>query len=134
MSKEEIQMAMNKTKEIVSSHPVVVFRFYAFVVSEVLIYNPIGSSKTYCRYCQRVKQLLTQLGASFKVFELDEISHGSEIQSALSEWTGQSTVPSVFIKGKHIGGSDKVMETYKQDKLVPLLTEAGALANIPSKL
>ncbi|XP_023637778.1 glutaredoxin-C1 isoform X1 [Capsella rubella] len=116
MSKEEIQMAMNKTKEIVSSHPVVVF------------------SKTYCRYCQRVKQLLTQLGASFKVFELDEISHGSEIQSALSEWTGQSTVPSVFIKGKHIGGSDKVMETYKQDKLVPLLTEAGALANIPSKL
>lgn len=31
---------------------------------------------------------------------------GGEIQSALSEWTGQSTVPSVFIKGKHIGGSD----------------------------
>lgn len=31
---------------------------------------------------------------------------GGEIQSALSEWTGQNTVPSVFIKGKHIGGCD----------------------------
>ncbi|CAF1933363.1 unnamed protein product [Brassica napus] len=29
---------------------------------------------TYCGYCQRVKQLLTQLGATFKVLELDEMS------------------------------------------------------------
>ncbi|CAH8280626.1 unnamed protein product [Arabidopsis lyrata] len=116
MSKEEMQMAMNKTKEMVSSYPVVVF------------------SKTYCGYSKRVKQLLQQLGATFQVLELDEMSDGGEIQSALSEWTGQSTVPSVFIKGKHIGGSDKVMETNKQGKLVPLLTEAGALANVPSKL
>lgn len=79
--------------------------------------------------------MLTQLGASFKVFELDEMSKepkpvnsntylmkfelslmqiyycyltgdGGEIQAALSEWTGQSTVPNVFIKGKHIGGCD----------------------------
>uniref|UniRef100_A0A803PA99 Glutaredoxin domain-containing protein n=1 Tax=Cannabis sativa TaxID=3483 RepID=A0A803PA99_CANSA len=55
-SKEELQMALNKAKEIVSSHPVVVF------------------SKTYCGYCERVKQLLTQVGASYKVFELDEES------------------------------------------------------------
>lgn len=29
-------------------------------------------SKTYCGYCKRVKQLLTQLGASYKVIELDK--------------------------------------------------------------
>lgn len=29
-------------------------------------------SKTYCGYCKRVKQLLTQLGARHKVVELDE--------------------------------------------------------------
>lgn len=28
------------------------------------------------------------------------------MQSALAEWTGQSTVPNVFNGGKHIGGSD----------------------------
>ncbi|EFH60356.1 hypothetical protein ARALYDRAFT_319751 [Arabidopsis lyrata subsp. lyrata] len=106
MSKEEMEVVVNKAKEIVSAYPV-----------------------TYCGYCQRVKQLPTQLGATFKVLELDEMSDGGEIQSALSEWTGQSTVPNVFIKGKHIGGCDRVIETNKQGKLVPLLTEAGAIAN-----
>ncbi|XP_006394326.2 glutaredoxin-C1 [Eutrema salsugineum] len=116
LNKEEMEVVMNKVKEIVSSYPVVVF------------------SKTYCGYCQRVKQLLTQLGASFKVFELDEMSDGGEIQSALSEWTGQSTVPNVFIKEKHIGGCDSVMESNKQGKLVPLLNEAGAIANNSAQL
>nr|VDD28493.1 unnamed protein product [Brassica oleracea] len=116
LSKEEMEVVMNKAKEIVSEYPVVVF------------------SKTYCGYCQRVKQLLTQLGATFKVLELDEMSDGGEIQSALSEWTGQSTVPNVFIKGKHIGGCDRVVESNKQGKLVPLLTEAGAIANNSSQL
>lgn len=31
---------------------------------------------------------------------------GSAIQAALGEWTGQKTVPNVFIGGKHIGGCD----------------------------
>ncbi|KAL0789347.1 hypothetical protein Bca101_005593 [Brassica carinata] len=105
LNKEEMEVVVNKAKEIVSAHPVVVFRV------------------------ESVKQLLTQLGATFKVLELDEMSDGGEIQSALSEWTGQSTVPNVFIKGKHIGGCDRVMESNKQGKLVPLLTEAGAISN-----
>lgn len=31
---------------------------------------------------------------------------GADIQAALLEWTGQRTVPNVFIGGKHIGGCD----------------------------
>lgn len=31
---------------------------------------------------------------------------GTQVQSALAEWTGQRTVPNVFIGGKHIGGCD----------------------------
>ncbi|CAF1716598.1 glutaredoxin-C1 isoform X2 [Brassica napus] len=116
MSKEEKEKAMNKAKEIVTSYPVVVF------------------SKTYCGYCQKVKRLLTQLGADFEVLELDEMRDGGEIQSALSKWTGQSTVPSVFIKGKHMGGCDSVMESNRKGKLVPLLIEADALGKISSKL
>ncbi|KAF7847133.1 hypothetical protein BT93_L3335 [Corymbia citriodora subsp. variegata] len=53
-SKEELATATDKAKEIVSSAAVVVF------------------SKTYCGYCQRVKHLLTKLGASYKVVELDK--------------------------------------------------------------
>jgi len=31
---------------------------------------------------------------------------GSDIQGALAQWTGQRTVPNVFIGGNHIGGCD----------------------------
>ncbi|CBI15005.3 unnamed protein product, partial [Vitis vinifera] len=109
-------MALAKAKEIVSSTPVVVF------------------SKTYCGYCKRVKQLLSQLKATHKTIELDQESDGAEIQSALREWTGQSTVPNVFIGGKHMGGCDSVMEKHQEGKLVPLLKEAGAIAEVSTQL
>nr|CAD1838346.1 unnamed protein product [Ananas comosus var. bracteatus] len=104
------EIALPKAKDIVASTPVVVF------------------SKTFCPYCNRVKQLLAQLGANFKAIELDVESDGSEIQSAQLAWTGQRTVPNVFIGGKHIGGCDTVTAKHNEGKLVPLLTEAGALA------
>ncbi|KAJ4973863.1 hypothetical protein NE237_007037 [Protea cynaroides] len=111
MSAEELEMALSKAKDIVSSTPVVVF------------------SKTYCGYCNRVKQLLSQLGVTYKVIELNKESDGDNIQSALREWTGQSTVPNVFIGGNHIGGCDTVTAKHQQGKLVPLLTDVGALGN-----
>ncbi|XP_073039811.1 glutaredoxin [Primulina eburnea] len=108
-TREEIQMALAKAKQIVASNPVVVF------------------SKTYCGYCQRVKQLFSQLQATYKVIELDQESDGDAIHAALAEWTGQRTVPNVFIGDKHIGGSDVVLEKHQQGKLVPMLSEAGAI-------
>ncbi|XP_042498920.1 glutaredoxin [Macadamia integrifolia] len=110
----DLEMALSKAKEIVSSTPVVVF------------------SKTYCGYCTRVKQLLSKLGATYKVIELNSESDGGDIQAALREWTGQRTVPNVFIGGNHIGGCDAVTEKHQQGKLVPLLTDAGALASTSS--
>ncbi|XP_043699082.1 glutaredoxin-like [Telopea speciosissima] len=102
-------MALAKTKEIVSSNPAVVF------------------SKSYCPYCTSVKQLLSELKATYKVVELDVEGDGSDIQSALKEWTGQRTVPNVFIGGNHIGGCDATVAKHQEGKLVPLLTESGAL-------
>merc|ERR1712071_105439 len=106
------KMALPKAKEIVSSNPIAVF------------------SKTFCPYCTSVKQLFTQLGVNFKAVELDTESDGSEIQAALHEWTGQKTVPNVFIGGKHIGVCDTTTALHKEGKLVPLLTEAGAIAKV----
>ncbi|KAH9315273.1 hypothetical protein KI387_023900, partial [Taxus chinensis] len=62
--------------------------------------------KTYCPYCTQVKQLLSRLGAKPHVVELDTESDGPDLQAALKEWTGQRTVPNVFIGGTHIGGCD----------------------------
>ncbi|MFS7990543.1 putative thioredoxin-disulfide reductase [Helianthus anomalus] len=100
------------------------------------------SCKTWCGYCKSVKKLFSELNVSYKVIELEEekvicmdlIGDGGEIQSTLKEWTGQSIVPNVFISGKHIGGLDAIMEKHRAGKLVPLLTEAGAIANAFAQL
>lgn len=107
-------MALPKAKEIVSSNPVVVF------------------SKSYCPFCVQVKKLFTDLGVTFKAVELDSESDGSEIQAALAQWTGQRTVPNVFIGGNHIGGCDSTTNLQNQGKLVPLLTSAGAISGSTS--
>ncbi|XP_055828289.1 glutaredoxin [Solanum dulcamara] len=116
ISKEQMEIALPKAQQIVSSNPVVVF------------------SKTYCGYCTRVKQLLSQLGATFKVIELDKESDGDEVQQALLEWTGQRTVPNVFIGGEHVGGCDSVLEKHQQGKLLPMLKDAAAVPNNPAKV
>ncbi|KAJ0765679.1 putative thioredoxin-disulfide reductase [Helianthus annuus] len=65
---------------------------------------------------------------------MKKVSDGGEIQSTLKEWTGQSIVPNVLIGGKHIGGLDVIMEKHRAGKLVPLLTEAGAITNASAQL
>ncbi|EFJ22817.1 hypothetical protein SELMODRAFT_104174 [Selaginella moellendorffii] len=81
-------MALSKAKDIVAHNPLVVF------------------SKTYCPFCVKVKELFSSIGAQPKVVELDSEADGADLQAALAEWTGQRSVPSVFVGGKHVGGCD----------------------------
>ncbi|KAJ0042920.1 hypothetical protein Pint_18003 [Pistacia integerrima] len=92
-------MALNKDKEIVTSFPVVMF------------------SKTYCGYCRRAKELLTQLGPNL-----------------MRKRVGQRAVPNVFIGGKHFGGCDALIQKHQEGTVVALLTEAGAIAKTSVQL
>jgi len=83
-------------------------------------------SKSYCPYCTATKRLLTELGATFHAVELDEEADGSSIQAALKTMTQQSTVPSIFIGQKHIGGNSDLQA--KKAELPALLKAAGATA------
>ncbi|KAL3690723.1 hypothetical protein R1sor_004374 [Riccia sorocarpa] len=82
-------------------------------------------SKSWCPYCARAKGLFKELGVECLVIELNEIVEEQEVQDALRRLTGQSTVPNIFIGGKHIGGCDNTFELHKRGKLLPLLTAAG---------
>jgi glutaredoxin len=66
-------------------------------------------SKSFCPYCRRAKEALIKTGIVPVVVELDERKDGREIQVALMQLTGQRTVPSAWVRGKHIGGSDDVV-------------------------
>jgi len=80
-------------------------------------------SKTWCPYCKRAKQLLTSKfpDVPTKIYELDEMEEGSEIQSYLAEKTGQTSVPNIFINQQHVGGCDKVVSLDSQGKLAGLV-------------
>ena len=66
-------------------------------------------SKSYCPYCRRAKQALGNIGISPVVVELDEREDGRDVQLAILQMTGQRTVPSAWLNGQHIGGSDDVV-------------------------
>ncbi|CAI5744252.1 unnamed protein product [Peronospora destructor] len=78
-------------------------------------------SKTHCPFCARVKEIFDVLDTKYEVMELDTRDDGAEIQMLLLDITGQRTVPSVFINGKHIGGCDSVMDLYAKSELVSIL-------------
>ncbi|QIW95581.1 hypothetical protein AMS68_001099 [Peltaster fructicola] len=82
-------------------------------------------SKSYCPYCKATKSLLSETGAKYYTIELDQVDDGSDIQQALREISGQSTVPNVFINKKHIGGNSDLQA--KKSQLPQLLKDAGAL-------
>ncbi|XP_002973274.2 glutaredoxin [Selaginella moellendorffii] len=90
-------------------------------------HNPVVIySKSWCPYCSKVKGLFKKLGVKVVVVELDELVEEADVQAALKRMTGQSTVPNVFIGGKHVGGCDDTHRLHSQGKLIPMLQGAKA--------
>eukprot|EP00294_Goniomonas_avonlea_P002386 CAMPEP_0114548848 /NCGR_PEP_ID=MMETSP0114-20121206/5208_1 /TAXON_ID=31324 /ORGANISM="Goniomonas sp, Strain m" /LENGTH=120 /DNA_ID=CAMNT_0001733481 /DNA_START=60 /DNA_END=422 /DNA_ORIENTATION=+ len=61
-------------------------------------------SKTTCSYCRGAKGIFSNLKVQANITELDQIENGKDMQIALSGFTGQKTVPQVFVAGKFLGG------------------------------
>jgi glutaredoxin 3 len=83
-------------------------------VAKVEIYT-----KTFCPYCHRAKALLEKKGV-----ETDEIAvdfGGEKKQEMIQRAGGRTTVPQVFINGRHIGGCDDLFELEGAGKLDELL-------------
>ena len=69
--------------------------------------NPIAMfSFTTCPFCRRAKDCLEERGIEFQSIELDELdgNEGNEIRAVLGKKTRRTSVPSIFIGGKYIGG------------------------------
>ncbi|XP_064288800.1 thioredoxin reductase 3 [Passer domesticus] len=78
-------------------------------------------SKSYCPYCNKVKELFRSLRVEYYALELDVTDDGASIQQVLAELTNQRTVPNVFVNGTHIGGCDATFQAYKDGSLQKLL-------------
>ncbi|XP_065656968.1 thioredoxin reductase 1, cytoplasmic isoform X4 [Hydra vulgaris] len=77
-------------------------------------------SKSYCPYCNKVKDLFSKLGYEYKAYELDLEANGPEIEQILFQKTNQETVPNIFIREKHIGGCSDTEKAYQNGSLQKL--------------
>ncbi|QRM33747.1 glutaredoxin 3 [Microvirga sp. VF16] len=68
-------------------------------MSEITLYT-----KSWCPYCASAKRLLTQKRASFT--EIDVETQPEKWAEMVQKAGRRTTVPQVFIDGRHIGGSD----------------------------
>ncbi|XP_077243777.1 glutaredoxin-C1-like [Tasmannia lanceolata] len=85
-------------------------------------------STSSCCMCHAIKRLFCELGVNLAIYELDEDNKGREMEKALNSLLGHSpSVPVVFIEGKLIGSTDKVMSLHLSCDLIPLLKKAGAI-------
>ncbi|KAJ3702037.1 hypothetical protein LUZ61_005742 [Rhynchospora tenuis] len=82
-----------------------------------------------CCMSHTVTRLFIDLGVNPTVHELDQDMRGREMERALTRLLGSSgtDVPAVFIGGKLVGSTDKVMALHLSGGLIPMLHNAGAL-------
>lgn len=76
-----------------------------------------------CPYCHRAKKLLEAKGASFT--EIDVMTDGRRRAEMRERAGGRTSVPQIFINGKHVGGCDDLYALDRQGQLNPLLAQAS---------
>lgn len=77
-------------------------------------------TKFTCGYCHRAKALLREKKAAFT--EHDITMGGPRRAEMLSRTSGRTTVPQIFIGGRHIGGCDDLIALDRAGRLDALLS------------
>ena len=85
-------------------------------VADVEIYTT-----PFCPYCHRAKNLLKQKGVDYT--EHDVMMAFGKRAEMRDRAGGRTSVPQIFINGRHIGGSDDLIALDQKGELDPLLKE-----------
>ena len=76
-------------------------------------------SKTSCSYCWQAKRLLDSKGVAYK--EILISFGGPEREVMIRRANGRTTVPQIFIDGRHIGGCDDLYRLERAGRLDSLI-------------
>lgn len=83
-------------------------------MAEIEIY-----STALCPYCCRAKGLLNRKGVPFR--EIDVTFGGAKRQEMVARAGGRTSVPQIFIDGRHVGGCDDLHALENSGELDRLL-------------
>ena len=75
--------------------------------------------KTTCPYCWRAKHLLDSKDVEYQEIVID--FGGPDRQTMIQRAHGRTTVPQIFIDGKHVGGCDDLMALERAGRLDELI-------------
>lgn len=78
--------------------------------------------KTTCSYCMRARRLLDEKKVDYAAYVVDFDS--AKRQEMIQRADGRTTVPQVFIGGRHVGGCDDLMALEQRGELDRLLEAA----------
>ena len=73
-----------------------------------------------CPYASTVVSILHQLQVEFKAYD---VADNVELKEAVKKFSGEQTTPQLYIRGTHIGGSDKVVPLFDSGELQKLLAD-----------
>ncbi len=76
-------------------------------------------TKAFCSYCFGAKRLLEQKGVAYE--EYDITMGGPKRGEMIDRAGGRTTVPQIFIDGRHVGGCDDLHALDGSGQLDPLL-------------
>ena len=107
----------NSISTFIEEHPVAMYSF------------------TTCPFCRKAKDYLEEYSIPYVSIELDLLpgNEGNEIRSELGRMTKRTSVPSIFIGGRYIGGCNDgpgLLPLAREGKLNELLQNAGVTRGI----
>ena len=76
-------------------------------------------TKMFCGYCTAAKRLLAGKGVEYE--EYDITLGGPKRAEMLQRANGRTSVPQIFIDGRHVGGSDDIHALDDDGRLDPML-------------
>ena len=85
-------------------------------VAKIEIYT-----KTFCGYCWRARDLLESKGVTYEEYVID--GGGPKREEMIQRANGRTTVPQIFIDGRHVGGCTDLLALEHDGRLDEMLSE-----------
>jgi cysteine synthase len=87
----------------------------------------------WCEFCWSVRRLFKAFDIPYRSVDLDAADYrkddrGGRIRQVLSQRTGTSTIPQVFVGDRHVGGCTETFDAFNDGRLQQLLVESGVTA------
>ncbi len=84
-------------------------------------------TKTYCAYSKKAKAFLCEQGIEFE--DIDVTEDEDRFAEMVERTGGGTTVPQIFIAGRHIGGYTELAEVHERGELESILGKDGAASS-----